>query len=81
MATGGKYGKVTTEHGDIPADEPVFVLRARDELACPMLSAYFELCRRGGSPQPHLRSVEQAYTRFAEWQEAHADQLHVPDSD
>jgi hypothetical protein len=76
-----KYGKVTTEHGEIPDDEPVIVFRARDRLTCPLLSAYYELCRKAGSLQRHLEITEANYATFADWQEGHPDQVRTPDSE
>jgi hypothetical protein len=81
LGTDGKYGRVSTEHGDIPDDEPVIVVRARDKNSAPLISAYWELCKRGGSPQFHLDLVEQTYKRFTDWQEAHPDQVRTPDSE
>jgi len=80
MGYDGKYGRVTTERKEIPDDEPVIVIRAQDALACPLVSAYFELCVRRGAGEEHRRAVEQAYTRFADWQEAHAGQVRLPDA-
>ena len=80
MGYDGKYGKIATEHGSIPDDEPVIVFRARDALACPLLSAYYGLCEKKGSPEFHLALIEQTYKTFADWQEAHPDQVRTPDS-
>lgn len=33
MGYDSKYGKITTEFGNIPEDEPVFILRGQDKLA------------------------------------------------
>jgi hypothetical protein len=44
VADAGKYGDVSFEH--IPDDEPVFVVRARDKLAIPTLTAYIDLATR-----------------------------------
>ncbi|KKW13204.1 MAG: hypothetical protein UY48_C0003G0026 [Candidatus Gottesmanbacteria bacterium GW2011_GWB1_49_7] len=44
MAREEKYGKVTFEHGDIPDDELVFVLRAQDILA-PATVAFYAMLR------------------------------------
>jgi hypothetical protein len=81
MGYDGKYGQVTTEHGHIPDDEPVIVIRARDRNACPVISAYHDLCERNGSPQFHLDLIEQTYTRFADWQEANPELVRTPDSE
>jgi hypothetical protein len=76
-----KYGKVTTEHGVIPDDEPVIVIRARDALSCPAISAYHELCAKKGSPQRHLTIIESTYAAFADWQEANPEKVRTPDSE
>ena len=76
-----KYGVVTTEHGDIPADEPVIVFRARDELLCPLLSQYHRMCEEAGSPGRHLGLIEDAYTQVADWQEANPEKVKTPDSE
>ena len=81
MGTDGKYGKVTTEHGDIPDDEPVIVFRARDKLTGPLISAYRKLAEEHGSPPFHLDLIAQAHKRFTDWQQAHADQVRTPDSE
>jgi hypothetical protein len=81
MGFSSKYGKVTTEHGDIPDDEPVIVFRARDEKTCPLISHYYNQCLDGGSPGRHLELIEATYTRFADWQEANPDKVRTPDSE
>jgi len=78
MAAGGKYGEVTVEHGHIPEDEPVFVLRARDRCAYSILSAYEAVCRQEGSPHGHLAEVRSVMSRFKSFREAHADRMKVP---
>jgi hypothetical protein len=81
MGYDSKYGKVTTEHGDIPDDEPVIVFRAQDRLSVSALRAYFELCMVAGSPQRHLTLVSSTIRRFAGWQNEHVGQVKVPDSE
>ena len=76
-----KYGKVTTEHGDIPDDEPVIVFRARDAMLCSVINFYAEACKVHGSPQRHLALIRGAVTRIARWQAEHPDQVHQPDSE
>lgn len=63
-----KYGQVTTEHGTIGADEPVFVLRAQDGLSLGLLADYHRLCTVHGSPQHHLDGIETVINTFAAWQ-------------
>jgi hypothetical protein len=81
MGYDGKYGRVTTEHGDIPGDEPVLVFRARDMNTVALIESYFFLCKENGSPKRHLALVAGALAQFLAWQDANADKVRVPDSE
>lgn len=76
-----KYGKVTTEHGDIPDDEPVVVFRARDVQTPSVLRQYLHFCRESGSPERHLTLIEESITLFEKWQENNPDKVKIPDSE
>lgn len=75
-----KYGKVTTEHGDIPDDEPVIVFRARDKETPALIHYYAGLCRNAGSPAFHVDLVTGTARKFREWQLANPGQVRIPDS-
>ncbi len=45
-----KYGKITTENGDIPKDEPVFLLRSQDVFSAFVVRMYAALRRSAGDP-------------------------------
>lgn len=79
MGRDGKYGMVTTEHGDIPDGEPVIVFRARDALTPALLDSYYALCKAAGSPQRHLDLIEATRLTFVGWQEKNGSR--VPDSE
>lgn len=81
MGYDGKYGRVTTEHGDIPDDEPVIVFRARDLMTKGLLERYDQLCREAGSPQRHLDLIEKTYNTFLDWQRDNPGKVRVPDSE
>lgn len=76
-----KYGQVTTEHGDIPDDEPVIVFRARDVTTLGMLAHARDLAKASGSPQRHIEIFQATIVQFREWQEANPDKIRVPDSE
>jgi hypothetical protein len=76
-----KYGTVTTEHGNIPVDEPVVVFRARDCLVPTLLAYYAALCRDVGSPERHLQLVGKSAELIEQWQAQHPEQLRIPDSE
>jgi hypothetical protein len=76
-----KYGKVTTENGDIPDDEPVIVFRARDVTTTKLLSYYLMICAKAGSPVRHLDIIIGTLFHFRRWQQEHPDRVKVPDSE
>lgn len=80
MAIDHKYGQVTTEHGDIGADEPVVVFRGRDILLLKLLQDYQQLCVAAGSPAFHLAQIDAAREFVGGWQERNPDQVRVPSS-
>ena len=43
-----KYGKIITENGSIPQDEPVFLLRAQDVFSAFVVRMYAALRRSAG---------------------------------
>lgn len=83
MAHDAKYGEVTVENEPgnplNGTDEPVFLLRARDQAALAGIEAYRADCRRKGSPQEHLDGITEVMERFAIWQHENAGLLKVPD--
>jgi hypothetical protein len=76
-----KYGKVTTEHGDIPDDEPVIVFRARDRNVPAMLDFYMQLCDENGSPARHIELVEGSKRQIVAWQTDNRGEVRTPDSE
>lgn len=68
MAVDLKYGKL--EIPGIPADEPVFVLRAQDYWALDTIDSYLARCDGGplSSPTAHLAGVREAALAFQRWQ-------------
>lgn len=76
-----KYGKVTTEHDDIPDDEPVIVFRARDVTTLELLTAARYMALGSGSPQRHLDLFDAVHKQFEAWQETHPDKVKIPDSE
>jgi hypothetical protein len=75
-----KYGKVTTEFGEIPDDEPVIVFRGRDKNVVDMLDYYWELCQMGDSPDHHLDLIRRTQHLVENWQVDNADRVKTPDS-
>lgn len=78
MALDLKYGRVTTERGDIGHDEPVMVLRAQDGMVPALIEVYRQLCAQAGSPQHHLDNIAATRAAIVEWQQQHADQVRTP---
>lgn len=76
-----KYGRVTTEHGDIPDDEPVIVFRGRDRLLVAVLDEYVRQCAAAGSPQRHVDIVQTSREKIRQWQQDNPDRVRTPDSE
>ena len=79
MGYDSKYGRVTTEHGDIAETEPVVVFRAQDRLLPKLLKVYSILCELAGSPQHHLDLIHATTMRVKQWQGMHPPR--TPNSD
>jgi hypothetical protein len=89
MAYDRKYGEITAEHGDVvhgepgvplnESDEPVFIIRAQDACAVDAVLRYRGAAEDKGASEELLYAVEEAAGAISEWQEAHPDQVKVPD--
>lgn len=70
------------KYPDLPeyfGGEPVFVLRARDLAALPVLTAYLAECVRLGASPDHLRGVMEMVQVFAEFRKDNYRTMKVPD--
>jgi len=74
-----KYGKVTTEFGNIGEDEPVVVFRAKDMLLPKVLAYYHLFCLKAGSPRRHLNIILNTKETVEKWQIENTSK--VPDSE
>ena len=63
MALSGKYGKVNIPK--VGEDEPVFILRAQDQLAEAAIEIYRTLAASHGSPL--AASLQQEIENFRQW--------------
>jgi hypothetical protein len=52
----------------IPADEPLFILRAKDKLALALLEKYEKLAYKAGCERDFIMAIHKAMERFASWQ-------------
>lgn len=64
----------------IPADEPLFLLRARDLHALATLHYYDAVCRQAGCTAEHLEGIERAKARFEAFRNQHTDRMKQPGS-
>ncbi len=77
MAVDNKYGEIEIE--GIPADEPVFVLRAQDRLSTPILIRYQNMATVGECSDEFIKGIDQAFSNFADWQIENKDKVKTPD--
>lgn len=60
------YNRIQDPDGKIPADEPVFLLRAQDQLACMAVAYYASLCEKAQSAAVAAKARAHA-DRMAAW--------------
>lgn len=51
----------------IPDDEPVFLLRAQDKLACRAVSFYADMLQQFGGDPEHVKRIKEQATRMFDW--------------
>jgi hypothetical protein len=72
MAIDNKYGRIEFPDADwvtIEPDEPVFILRGRDVIAPEVIKEYRKRAVEAGSPEHHLRMVDESLRKFKQWQQ------------
>lgn len=60
------YNRIQDPTGKIPADEPVFLLRAQDALACIAVAYYADLCAKHQAPEVAVKALGHA-NRMRDW--------------
>lgn len=60
------YNRIQDPAGKIPDDEPVFLLRGQDALACLAVEFYADLCAKHGEPEVAAKARELA-NKMREW--------------
>lgn len=63
----------------LPANEPIFVIRAHDKLALEVLHHYRMLAVNGGASEALVTSVEEAAKAFQRFSTENPDSMKVPD--
>jgi hypothetical protein len=77
--TAGPLGIIKNVTGDpIPEDEPLFLFRAKDQLAIQVLQYYRELCLQTGSPAEHLRGIDGEIQVFTDFAQRHPERMKQP---
>jgi hypothetical protein len=76
-----KYGKVTTEFGTIGEDEPVVVFRAQDATLPDVLRMAATLSKCIGSPERHIKILENTIKTIETWQASNPLKVKVPTSE
>ncbi len=68
--------KTTAE--PIPLDEPLFLIRARDQLAVKALMSYLRLCEVDGCTDYQLSAMREIINEFIDWQARNKSKLKQP---
>ena len=62
----------------IPHSEPLFLVRARDHVALPLLLLYRDLCQKDGCNKWQLEGIEESIEKFAEFAKNSPDKMKQP---
>jgi hypothetical protein len=77
----GRLRIVNTSTGlPIPDDEPLFLFRARDNLATTALSYYARRCEDDGCTYSQVEGVRDALSKFLAFKRQHPDKMKQPGS-
>jgi hypothetical protein len=79
MGIDNKYGRVTTEFGNIGEDEPVIVFRAKDIALPDLLLRYHYACAGLNSPRNFLNDILDLRQKIIKWQHNNLNKVKVPD--
>lgn len=71
------YNRIQDPAGLIPEDEPVFLLRAQDQLACRAVEFYACLCAQAQAPEISKVALDHS-ALMAAWPKKKAPDLLVP---
>ena len=66
----GKYGTIYSSNKKFHPSEPVFLLRATDPFAVPVIREYADYCRQNGCEAAHVFAAMEHADRIAAWQGA-----------
>ena len=69
------------QSGQVPEDEPLFILRARDVNALALLCDYKAMAKQNGANADHLRAIDIRIGDFAVFAAQHPERMKVPDTD
>jgi hypothetical protein len=64
-------GRIVDTAGEIPDDEPVFIIRGHDPAAKFALAAYVNAARDFGVDHEHLVALNEHAIRMREWERQH----------
>ena len=63
----------------IPEDEPIFILRAQDEISVETIAGYSELAAEAGADRNFLDGMASVAMQFADWRASNRDRVKIPD--
>lgn len=70
---------VKTTNGEVlPHDEPLFLIRARDYLALPLLEHYAKISGADSCTDYHMSGVARAIAEFREFRDKHPEKMKQP---
>ena len=72
--------RLISQSGVVPSDEPLFILRARDNNAVKTLLDYLRHCVKGGAEGEHIQAIALRLCEFTQFRNDHPDRMKIPDT-
>ena len=70
----------TQSNESIPEDEPLFLLRARDQTAVDALLYYYRVCKTKGCCDAHLKALDDTIQAFVSFKTHRPERMKLPGS-
>jgi hypothetical protein len=78
FSTDGERIFNTVSGETVPDDEPLFLLRGRDENAVALLTSYLNICVKRGCNELHQAGIEQVFDKFLRFKNDHPERMKQP---
>jgi len=63
---------------EVPEDEPLFLLRARDQFSLEVLKSYLKICKAHKCTSYHIKGIIRTMDEFGKFKREHPERMKQP---